>query len=178
MKNSIKLVAVALVATCGVQQVKAQTNTDTSVNNFAQTAANWFSSIDYTKAWPTNEIDLSVGGLWRNNSQWGNYLNGQKNFGNIVTFAEMDNEGILNQIYRIGGGAGYRFLNRGDLTMQGTIGAGYDKLNRVGFVEPAVTLKKLMAHGAFSELSLNYPIQFKGRQADYPGLRIGTGFTF
>ena len=177
MKTMKTLLAAGVIA-CGLFTAPAQTNTTTSAIDFPSTAAAWLSSIDYTKAWPTNQFDLSTGALWRNNSQWGNYLNVQKNFGNWVTFAEMDNEGLLNKIYRIQGGGGYRVMNRGDLEIQATIGGGYDKINGCGFVEPQLTLKKIMAHGAFTEISLNYDVNFAGKQQDYPGLRVGGGFTF
>ena len=90
----------------------------------------------------------------------------------------MDNEGLLNKIYRIQVGGGYRLMNRGDLEIQATLGGGYDKIGKSGFIEPQLTLKKLLAHGSFAEISLNYAVNFTGKQQDIPGLRVGTGFTF
>ena len=108
--QKIKIGLGALLLACGLS-VQAQTNTVdtntvTSVNNFVQTAGAWFSSIDYTKSWPTNEIDFSVGGLWANNNNWANYLNVQKNVGNFAFDGEMDNAGVAGTIYRVQAGAG------------------------------------------------------------------------
>ena len=172
------LAAVAL-AICGVTS-QAQTNTVTpaSINDFASTACLWFTSIDYTKSWPTNEIDFAVGGLWQNNNNWANYINVQKNIGGFAFDAEMDNAGVAGTIYRIQGGAGYRILNRGDLSVHAFLNGGYDRANKTAFAEPTLVLRKLMAHGAFAEISLDYDVVLKGQQPSTPGLRIGTGFTF
>jgi hypothetical protein len=176
MKNKILgLAALLLLAAGGLQ---AQTNSTTSAIDFPQTAAQWFTSIDYTKSWPTNEFDLSVGGLWANNVQWANYLNAQKNINNFVLDGQLDNQGIAGTINRIQAGGGYRVLNRGDLAGQFTVNGGYDRTQVTGFIEPSLTFKKQMAHGTFSEISLNYDVLFKGKEPSYPGIKIGTGFTF
>ena len=180
--QKIKIGLGALLLACGLS-VQAQTNTVdtntvTSVNNFVQTAGAWFSSIDYTKSWPTNEIDFSVGGLWANNNNWANYLNVQKNVGNFAFDGEMDNAGVAGTIYRVQAGAGYRILNRGDLSAQVLLNGGYDRTGKSMFAEPTLTVRKLMAHGAFAEISLDYDIYAKGAQPSAPGLKIGTGFTF
>ena len=180
--QKIKIGLAALLLACGLT-VQAQTNTVdtntvTSVNNFVQTAGAWFSSIDYTKSWPTNEIDFSVGGLWANNNNWANYLNGQKDIKDFVIDGQMDNAGVAGTIYRVQAGGGYRLLNRGDLAMQGTLNGGYDRTVKTAFIEPSITVRKIMAHGTFTEISLNYDVNFKGQQPAYPGLKIGTGFTF
>lgn len=175
MKNKIIIGLAALLCAGGLQ---AQTNTPTSSNDFPQVAALWFTSIDYTKSWPTNEFDFSVGGLWQNNVQWANYINVQKDIKNFVLDGQMDLQGVGGTINRIQAGGGYRILNRGDLEAQVTLNGGYDRTLVAGFVEPSLTLKKLMAHGAFSEISLNYDFLFKGSQPNYPGVKVGTGFTF
>jgi hypothetical protein len=180
--NKIKMTVIGLAALVlaggSVQAQFTDTNAATAENNFVTTAASWFSSIDYTKSWPTNEIDFAVGGLWQNNNQWANYLNVQKNFGNLAVDGEMDNAGVVGTIYRVQFGGGYRFLNRGDLSMTILLNGGYDKTQKAGFAEPTLLLRKIMAHGAFTEIALDYDVLFKGQQSNYPGLRIGTGFTF
>lgn len=187
MKKLTTIIGLALVA--GIAVCSAQTNstpgTDTAQNNFISTAGSWLSSIDYTKSWPTNEVDLSVGAAWQNNVNWANYIGVQKNIGNFTLGATMVNGGVFGVIERGQAGAGYRFLNRGDLSAQFTLDAGYarrDANNSVNgkgaFVEPAITLRKIMSHGAFSEISLNYDVFANGQQSQFPGLRIGTGFTF
>lgn len=173
--------AVLAVALCGglfTARADTSTNTPTSINDFAQTAGSWFTSVDYTKSWPTNEIDFALGGLWQNNNNWANYINVQKNVGSFAFDAEMDNAGVAGTIYRVQGGVGYRLLNRGDLSVHAFLNGGYDRANKTAFAEPTIVLRKLMAHGAFAEISLGYDVLFKGQQPTTPGLRIGTGFTF
>lgn len=174
---------VLAVALCGGLFTSAVSAADTngsptSALDFPQVAGQWFTSIDYTKSWPTNEIDFSVGALWNNNVNWCNYLGVQKNIGSIVLGGEMDNAGIAGTIYRAQAQVGYRLLNRGDLSAQATIGAGYDKFDKSAYTEPAVTLRKQMAHGAFAEISLLYPVLFKGNQSSTPFIGVGTGWTF
>ena len=185
--NKIKMAVIGLAALvlAGVSvqaqptnAVPVDTNTVTAVNNFAATAFNWFSSIDYTKSWPTNEVDFSVGGLWQNNVNWANYINVQKNIGSFAFDGEMDNAGVAGTIYRIQGGVGYRILNSGDLSASVLLNGGYDRTFKSSFAEPQIVVRKLMAHGAFLEMSLNYDIYAKGAQPTAPGLRIGSGFTF
>jgi hypothetical protein len=69
-------------------------------------------------------------------------------------------------------------LNEGDLSAHAMLDAGYDRTATSAYIEPRATLRKIMAHGTFAEISLTYPIMFKGRQSDYPGLDIGAGVTF
>lgn len=185
MKLKIALLA-ASVALCGLSAT-AQTNnpSTTAENNFFATATEWAGSIDYTKSWPTNGIRISVGALWQNNVNWANYIAAQKNFGDIGLTSQMANQGVAGTIERVQAGPAYRFLNRGDLEMQVEIQPGYARktvdngaVGRGLFIEPQVTMRKLMAHGAFLEMSLNYDVFTTGQQPNYPGLRIGTGFTF
>jgi len=182
MKRILLTVSI-LAMGCFTNLASAQT-TDTTAppptaqNNFIATATSWFLSIDTTKAWPSNEIDFAVGGLWQNNVNWANYINVQKNIKAFAFNVEMDNAGVAGTIYRVQGGAGYRILNRGDLSMHVFLNGGYDRMGKCAFAEPQITLRKLMAHGAFMEISLNYDVMGKGAQPSAPGLRIGTGFTF
>jgi hypothetical protein len=195
IKFLITLAAAAAVM-AAVQTAPAQTTNnsagptqpnlmnDTAQNNFVSTAGSWLTTIDYSKSWPTNEMNFSVGALWINNVNWANYILGEKHFGNWITDAQMANQGIAGTIARVQGGGGYRLLNRGDLAINATIDLGYQRASvdvtrgSAAFVEPNLTLRKLMAHGAFAEISLNYDAMLKGPQPAYPGLRVGTGFTF
>ena len=178
--KTIKILLGAVLCCALFTTAKAQSNTNspTSALDFPATAAGWLSSIDYTKAWPTNEIDISVGALWDNNVSWCNYLGLQKNIGNFTLGGEMDNAGVAGTIYRAQAIVGYRLLNRGDLSAQVTLGGGYDRINKSAFAEPAVTLRKQMAHGAFAEVSLRYDVLAKGQQPSAATLGIGTGWTF
>jgi hypothetical protein len=147
----------------------------------------WVTSIDYSKTWPTNGISFAVGALWQNNINWANYITVQKDVGNFCFDATMANQGIAGTVERIQAGGGYRLLNRGDLAIYSTLDVGYarktavastDPIGRGTFIQPQLTLRKLMAHGAFAEMSLNYDIFTSGKQPLYPGLKLGTGFTF
>lgn len=176
--NKIKYLLIGVGLLAATITTQAQTNSPTSALDFPSTAGSWLTTIDYTKYWPTNEIDISVGGLWANNVNWANYLNVQKDIGNFALDAQMDNAGVAGTIDRISGGGGYRLLNRGDLSAHILLNGGYDRMESNGFVEPNLLVRKLLAHGAFMEISLNYDFKFSGRQPDFPGLRIGTGWTF
>ena len=181
--TKIKILLAAALVVCGLS-AQAQTNTPTSALDFPSTAAAWFSSIDYSKSWPTNELDMTIGGCWQNNVNWANYIDFQKNRGNLAFDAEMDNQGVAGTIVRTQGGIGYRLLNRGDLSAHVIVDGGYQRasadVSRAagGYIEPQAKIRKLMAHGAFAEISMNYDFMFKGSQPNYPGIKVGTGFTF
>jgi hypothetical protein len=160
---------------------------DTAENNFVSTMGSWVTSIDYAKTWPTNGISFSVGALWQNNIAWANYITAQKDAGNFCFDTTMANQGIAGTIERVQAGGGYRLLNRGDLAIYVTGDLGYarkdavsatDPIGRGLFFQPQITLRKLMAHGAFAEMSLNYDVFTSGQQPKFPGLKLGTGFTF
>ena len=102
----------------------------TAQNDFLLTASSWLISIDYNKAWPTNEFDLSTGAKWLNNVNWANYILVQKNIGSFAFDGEMVNQGVAGTINRIQAGAGYRDLNRGDLSAHAMLDGGYDRTAR------------------------------------------------
>lgn len=185
IKSTLLITALAAFALATGFSAQAQTSTNaipnpstTAQNDFVVTAGSWLTSIDYTKAWPTNEFDLSTGAKWLNNVNWANYILVQKDINDFAFDGEMVNQGVAGTINRIQAGAGYRLLNRGDLSAHAMLDGGYDRTAKSGFLEPKAILRKLMAHGAFAEIALTYPIMLKGNQSDYPGLDIGVGVTF
>lgn len=186
MKKLLLLAA----ALCVGLSTQAKTNTptpetDTAQNNFGVTALAWGTSIDYTKAYPTNGIAFSIGALWENNVSWANYIDASKNFGKFVAIAEMGNAGVAGTIERGQLGIGYELFRQGDLRLIAAVSPGYQRQTlqsaEVGhgtYVQPMITAQKLMAHGAFAEIGLGYDVYVKGKQPNYPLLKIGTGFTF
>lgn len=186
MKTLIGALAFGLFAIT----IQAQTNsptpsTDTAQNNFLAVAGEWVMSIDYTKAWPTNEMDVSVGALWENNISFANYIGLQKNIGSFEFNGEMANAGVAGTIERGQVGVGYRLLNRGDLSINAQVDGGYQRMTvnspMVGhgtYVQPEIMLRKIMAHGAYGEIGLAQDFYLKGQQPNYPMLKVGTGFTF
>ena len=182
MKKYFLTMAAAAMLVAGLTAQAQTTNvpppSTTAQNDFIVTASSWLVTIDYSKSWPTNEFDLSTGAKWLNNVNWANYILIQKDISSFAFDGEMVNQGVAGTINRIQGGAGYRILNRGDLSAHAMLDGGYDRTAKSGFIEPKAVLRKLMAHGAFAEIALTYPIQFKGSSSDYPGLDIGVGVTF